>query len=151
MTTDSKTAFGGQIVLGYGHQFDNNMYLAIMHESNFLSKAKHELIGNENNTVEGGNGLAAGEYVRTSRKVWTPSFGIALGYIVDDVNFGIRCGMSINKFKFEQHLENSDAKEGKEANITITETSPYVGLYVEKKFGDFIGYANHGLHNQIFL
>lgn len=131
----SKTAFGGQIVLGYGHQFENNMYVAIMHESNFLSKAKHELTGNDNQLNEG-------EYIRTSRKVWTPSFGIAAGYIVDDINFGIRGGISLNKFKFEQHLENSDATAGKEANITITETSPYVGVYVEKKFGDFIGYMN---------
>lgn len=130
----SKAAFGGQIVLGYGHQFDNNMYIAIMHESNFLSKAKHEL------TEHNADGLEGGEYIRTSRKVWTPSFGIAAGYVVDDINFGIRGGISLNKFKFEQLL--NDAQEGKEVNKTLTETSPYVGVYVEKKFGDFIGYMN---------
>lgn len=147
----SKTAFGGQIVLGYGHQLDNNVYIALMHESNFLSKAKHDVARTADNGLDGD-----GEFMKTSRKVWTPSFGVALGYIVDDINFGIRGGISLNKFKFEQHTEhlngdtqsNTDTDNGKstkstaDANETVSETSPYIGLYVEKKFGDFIGYMN---------
>jgi hypothetical protein len=141
----SKTACGGQIVLGYGHQLDNNLYVAIMHESNFLSKAKHEL--NNANTEEE---IPEGNYIRTSRKVWTPSFGVAVGYIVNDINFGIRGGISINKIKYEQDLtklisttpgSDGDANTAT-ANKTLTETSPYVGVYAEKKFGDFVGYIN---------
>jgi len=125
----SKTAFGGQIVLGYGHQFDNNLYLAIIHESNFLSKAEHKLAEDGEN------------WMKVSRKVWVPSFGVVSGYIADDINFGIRGGISINKFKYEQDFDVvSDST--KKANKTLTETSPYVGVYVEKKFGDFVGYMN---------
>lgn len=153
-TKKSKTAFGGQIVLGYGHHFDNNMYIALMHESNFLSKANHEFTDS--------NDYVTGTF-KTSRKVWVPTFGIAAGYIVDDINFGIRGGVSINKFKYEQNIAAADTfgadKKGPNAGVgqngdtaayvgdgqaskTLTETSPFIGVYVEKKFGDFIGYMN---------
>lgn len=143
----NKTAFGGQIVIGYGHQFDNNLYVGIMHESLFASKAKTE----EKVAFE----AAAGKFVddsdgdvtfKRSRKCWTPSFGLAMGYVVDGWNFGLRGGISLEKNKIEQ-IASDGAKIGADDGITsatksISATSPYVGAYVEYKMGSFIGYLN---------
>lgn len=153
----NKTAFGGQIVLGYGYQFDNNLYLAIMHESYFTSKAVHEeLLFISENAVADNNG-AAGTFVqgsngavlyRTGRKCWTPSFGLAIGYVVDGWNFGIRGGMTMEKYKIEQIASSAPAAAaiGGQAipstTKSVSATSPYVGAYVEYKMGSFIGYLN---------
>jgi len=153
----NKNAIGGQIVLGYGHQFDSNLYVAIMHESYFTSKAvsEHVLLISENAVAD--NNGAAGTFVqgsngavlyRTGRKCWTPSFGLAMGYVVDGWNFGLRGGMTMEKYKIEQIASPAPAAAaiGGQAipstTKSVSATSPYVGAYVEYKMGSFIGYLN---------
>lgn len=129
----NKTAFGGEIVLGYGYQFANNLYVAVTHASAFESKGKVDV------------GCSGGRCVfKNSRKVYSPSFGAALGYVVDDTwNLGVRGGVSINKTKME--IVGSGAgvlpAAGK-LNKTITATSPYVGAYAEYKYGAAVVYTN---------
>jgi opacity protein-like surface antigen len=140
----NKTAFGGQIVSGYGHQFDSNLYVGIMHESLFASKAATEekvTLGTSHHATVTGTI----DYKR-SRKCWTPSFGLAMGYVVDGWNFGLRGGISLEKNKIEQ-IASENATIGADDEITsttksISSTSPYVGAYVEYKMGSFIGYLN---------
>ena len=148
---NSATAFGMHILLGYGHQFDNNLYLSIVHESNFSSKAKHYLADQHN--------YATGKF-KISRKFWTPSFAVAAGYVVGNMNFGIRYGVAFNRYQYEQNITTSDNAinfsdinnnaekeyatkvENGAVNKTLNEMSSFVGVYVEKKFGDFVGYMN---------
>ena len=92
-TKKNKTAFGGRLILGYGYQFSSNLYVAIMHESLFASKAKVKHNAKTENDLPAG--IAS---IENSRKVYAPSFGIALGYVVDGWNFGLRTGVSIDKF-----------------------------------------------------
>ena len=147
----STTAFGVHILFGYGHQFVNNLYLSIVHESNFSSKAKHYLADQHD--------YAAGRFT-ISRKFWTPSFAVTAGYVVGDMNFGIRYGIAFNSYKYEQNITKSDSAinfsdinnnaekeyatkvENGVVNKTLNETSYFVGMYIEKKFGDFVGYMN---------
>lgn len=123
----SSTTYGGQVILGYGYQFENNLYFALTHELNFLSNRKHR--------IENGQ-----SWFQISKKIWTPSFGFSAGYVFDDINLGIRSGISFNKYKYEQYI--SAMMSDKNVSKTLTETSPYVGLYVEKKFGCLAGYIN---------
>jgi len=147
----SKTAFGWNLLLGYGHQYNNNLYISIVHESNFTSKAEHYLRDKHN--------YAAGTF-KVFRKFWTPSFALTAGYVVDNINFGIRYGLSFDKYKYEQNITRSDDAidfadtngitekeyatkiENGKANKTLNETSPFIGVYIEKKFRDFVGYIN---------
>ncbi len=133
----NKTAFGGEIVLGYGYQFANNLYVAVTHASAFESKGKtiYSSMRGED------DGRAVFE---NSRKVYSPSFGAALGYVVDDTwNLGVRGGVSINKTKMEivGSGEGVLPAAGK-LNKTITATSPYVGAYAEYKYGAAVVYTN---------
>ena len=130
-TKKNKTAFGGSLVLGYGYQFQNNLYVAVMHESSFLSKAKVSY-GDIFKHYDGAVTLTA------SRKVYTPSFGVAFGYVVDNWNFGLRGGMSIDKVKLERELNTDFSKYNK----TVTATSPYVGAYVEYKIDSVVVFGN---------
>lgn len=134
-TKKNKTAFGGSLILGYGYQFSSNLYVAIMHESLFASKAK------VTHNAKTGNGLPAGiASIENSRKVYAPSFGIALGYVVDGWNFGLRTGVSIDKFEINR-LACADPVYDK-YNKTVTATSPYVGAYVEYKIDSYVAFAN---------
>lgn len=139
----NKTAFGGQIVLGYGYQFENNMYVAIMHESLFGSKAKTEYVGSGDAISHAAYGFLA----KQSRQCWTPSVGVALGYVVDQWNFGLRGGFSFEKVKFRH--ENATASNtasvaapGQIVEKKITMNSPYIGAYVEYKLNSVVMYAN---------
>jgi len=148
----NKTAFGGQIVIGYGHQFDNNLYVGIMHESLFASKAKTEEKVEFVCTKDGefiANSAGDATFKR-SRKCWTPSFGLAMGYVVDGWNFGLRGGISLEKNKIEQKASAATAGIYStsavvpvgDKTVSVSSTSPYVGAYVEYKMGSFIGYLN---------
>lgn len=142
----NKTAFGGQIVLGYGHQFENNVYVAIMHESLFASKARVNHLLN----LEGEMNNFS---VNQSRRVWSPSVGVALGYVVGQWNFGLRSGFYFEKVKFHHENISEDTEDGRieSASVTapnqvlekkITMNSPYVGAYVEYKLNSVVMYAN---------
>ena len=132
----NKAAFGGEITLGYGHHFANNLYIAIMHTSTFASKAK----------VEHSGWSGADEYTKFEnyRKVYTPSFGLAIGYVIDDTwNLGIRGGISVDKVKVEINAAGDGVlpAAGK-SDKTVTATSPYVGVYAEWKYGAAVVYTN---------
>ena len=156
----NKLAFGGQIVLGYGYQFDNNLYVAIMHESFFTSKANwsyHVKIsddginpvtdnkGEKGTFIQGSNGSFGH---KLSRKCWTPSFGVAIGYVVNgNWNFGFRGGISLDKYRVDQNVSTTPVAQIGDQVIpamskSASATSPYVGAYVEYKMGSFIGYLN---------
>ena len=152
--TRNKTAFGGQIVIGYGHQFDNNLYVGIMHESMFTSKAKVNYNFSYSTHPHAFAKTGGGAFIADQqRKCWTPSFGLAMGYVVDGWNFGLRAGLQLDKFKDEYNTNNADVKINKNpsetmtitktsGSLSISATSPYVGAYVEYKMGSFIGYIN---------
>lgn len=133
----NKTAFGGEIVLGYGYQFANSLYVAVTHASAFESKGKAFC-----NFTETANVRSA---FKNSRKVYSPSFGAALGYVVDDTwNLGVRGGISINETKMEivGGVLSGVLPVGGKLNKTITATSPYVGAYAEYKYGAAVVYTN---------
>ena len=156
----NKTAFGGQIVIGYGHQFDNNLYVGIMHESLFSSKAEvnYDWKTRETGAKNTSNiKIVADINSKQSRKCWTPSFGLAMGYVVDGWNFGIRGGIQLDKLKADFNLTTPAALDSTKSqtaethallsspvssSASISATSPYVGAYVEYKMGSFIGYLN---------
>ena len=103
------------MIVGYGHQFKNNVYVAIMHESSFHSKAevKHSVYLP---IVDEEIGIKIG------KKTYSPSFGLACGYVINNAwNIGIRGGI----------FKDFDTVEGEMYLGNIRKISPYLGVYGE--------------------
>ena len=167
--TASKNAMCRGIVLGYGYQFQNHLYVSVFYESSLSSRASmtYEYVtpyediqymygtgGIAGNPTIAGHVYTGGD-LKSSKKLYAPSFGMSFGRVVSHFCFGLRCGMSFEKGRIEREVmrhtriylpaDNIQVNESVETTVvgkTQSFVFPFIGAYVEYKFGHVVAFLN---------
>lgn len=135
MKSKHMTNVGATIVLEYGQELGNGFWLGLNHESSFLTKenCEYENIFNLPAAFQ-----ANYRTLTVTRKFYSPSFGLSIGYIVGNWNFGVRNGLSIDRFEIKRGAIGTYPL----TVINTARVSYCLGVFITRKINKFFVFAD---------
>lgn len=121
-----KNAYCGCFIVGYEKVFDEKIHCALISELWVLSSANAMYNYRQGENIERYN---------ISRDKIMPVFGLSIGRISGNWNIGIRGGVSFERLTYKVSGAGLFYSADQAPSKKLVSMSPYIGAYVERKFG----------------